>query len=156
MTVGYVFGLVAINIFIYTYEAVSPVDWWFEYEKIELLGDGVKRSENPAFRSFMEYHRDLHIRWEDTLYCQHNGTIDKYRTQFWPDIPLQTEFKSAGTSHNFNIVDESLLTSWSYTEQEIGPQATRCYMQFKAIATTPHYNIKKVYEETSDWFPVNQ
>jgi hypothetical protein len=138
----------------YLYEVNSPQDSWFEYREpfVFLKTENVKKDEVPQFGSHIYYHRDMRIRWEDTLWCQHGDSgARKYRTQIWGGSEGTGESKTAGDIKN------SILsgTFWDYTEEEIMPDATQCRLCGVAIGITPH-GIEKPWTYCSEWFDVNK
>ena len=132
------------------YELSTPVAWWYEYESVTLATDGVPKGEVPKFVSDTTYHRQINMRWEDTLWCRQSEGIKKYTTQDWP--ATGTELTPPGRTLDTNVDGD--LPFWEYTAQDIDEDATSCYLEWIAIGVTKNGH-EKVTTGQTPWFPVN-
>lgn len=145
------------------FEKIAEPEDYFIYYGVEVVfgteefpdKKGFLKGEYPRFKSNVEYFKDTYVRWEDTLYCKQNGFIDTYDTQFWPEGGEDTQLNLAGRKSHLEGVKIENIPTWVYDEEKISPDATECYMHWKAIGYTWHGH-KKPITGVTDWFLVNQ
>jgi len=83
--------------------------------------------EYPTLYSNLEYFQPIQMTWYDTLYCDSK----KYKTQEWSEFIDEP-----------NVVSEFDGTYWSYTEQVVKKERTKCSMCSVVIGTTTRGNDK--------------
>ena len=136
------------------YEQFAPADHWFEYYAVKPASQSFDVGETLRFNSFIEYRRDVGMRWEDTLFCVQDGGIKKYPTQVWPDNG-DPELKNPGLVNIDTDEQYDKLTFWEYYIAQPDDSATECYLQGVAIGTT-RLGYQKNQFFVTDQFYVNQ
>jgi hypothetical protein len=154
---GMLLILLAIGIFhhgqTYAYERFSPAESWYGYgtPPVKPLELAFEKGEAPKFVSDITYHRDIDIRWEDTLWCYERSGIKKYPTQYWP--PSGSERKVSGFSGLEGQGIEE-VPFWEYYIADVSPEATSCFIRAVVIGTTS-LGFEKITTFTSESFLVN-
>jgi hypothetical protein len=139
----------------------TPQVSYFEYAAVKPAQPYFSVGETLRFNSFVEYKRDIDMRWEDTLYCYERGGWKKYTPQFWP-VDQETQRKDKGLV-NLEINEETGTLSpktedlefWELFKHDPAPDATHCYVCGNAIGKTDK-EYPKVQDFCTETFPVNQ
>lgn len=148
----------AILAWSHLYERFSSNETWFIYHNVVPTKPAFSIGEHPSFNSFITYHKELRMHWEDTLFCNTENGLRKLRTQRWPLVG--TEFKSPGFV-NIGLAENEDLSYWTYAVVDVPQEASACFMQGVAIGETPLgyeknmlyttelFEVNKIYEEQS-------
>jgi len=127
--VAYITVLVVFLVATTTFEWLSPVTAWYEYDTdapVELVK--IDKSRIAYFHSNSVWYRDIQMEWYDTLFCTDGEHSRKINTQTWK------EYMKAGRTPSDEV--------WKY-KYPVPRDAVECMLCGNMVGTTKHGFLKK-------------
>lgn len=120
--------------YVATYEKVMPSIDAFEYQGVTKNFDSIDKETPPTFESVSEFKIDGKVEWFDTMRCEQDGGLKKYKTQYWADYKLKGVMKA---------------TLWTYSADLPDATADKCKMCGTVVMTTSR-GYKKEWSYCTD------